>query len=114
MDGLDLSSGEPALVGLGVLLALLGVGALVAFRLRPGLTVFVPCVGPISQATQVVAGMGLLIAGYHVLAHTLDWQGFRLPLWAVVIGVPVGVCLSMGVDALENRLPDTMDQTQDE
>jgi hypothetical protein len=74
--------------------------------MRPGQPLLtLPGVGPVSAATQVVAGMGLLIAGYHVLAHTLNWIGFRLPMWLVAAAVPVGVLMSILVDRLENRLP---------
>jgi hypothetical protein len=88
--------------------ALIGAGLFVVLRLRRGAefqSVRLAGVGTLTPVTQLVIGLSLLGAGYHVLVHALGVMAhFRAPLH-IAVGVAITAALgSIAIDALERRL----------
>lgn len=98
-------SGVIVKAAVGVLLALVGAG-LIARRewlvrtLEPTLFGAVR----ISVVTCAVAGLALLLAGYHVVVYALEIEDFRLPAPAAAAVAVLGVAGSVVADWLDTRL----------
>lgn len=88
-----------------------GLALLVAIRLRGGRSALrLPGGAPVSEPTQALLVVALLVSAHQVAAHTHGW-GMRLPWWLVAGVLVVAIAGSIMLDV---RDPPPQDEDQDE
>ena len=95
---------NPALLAVGIILAVLGIALFITFRTDSlPQSIRNSALKNLSPITHAVLSLALIGVGYHFLAYAMNWHQFRAPL-GIAIGVATAaVVLSIINDILEKR-----------